>query len=59
MGESQYMPRHEECIDTTNGQDAGFEGFGVGYESSISITSDGNMVWNRLPTERGTASFRR
>ncbi len=42
-GESQYMPRHEECIDATNGQDAGFEGFGVGYEPSISITSDGNM----------------
>ena len=31
-GESVFMPRHEECIDPSNGQDPGYEGFGVGYE---------------------------
>ena len=25
-GESVFMPRHEECIDTSNGQDPGYEG---------------------------------
>ncbi len=38
-----YMPRHSECIDENNGQDAGFEGFGIGYEPSLSIDSKGNM----------------
>jgi len=42
-GESVFMPRHEECIDPSNGQDPGYEGFGVGYEPSISITTDGSM----------------
>ena len=32
FGEPIYMPRHEECIDTDNGQDPGYEGFGIGYE---------------------------
>jgi len=39
--QSQYMPRHEECVDEGNGQD--LPDFGVGYEPSISITSNGNM----------------
>ena len=43
FGEPIYMPRHEECIDTGNGQDEGYEGFGVGYEPSLSIDSKGNM----------------
>ncbi|MBT5255099.1 MAG: hypothetical protein HOL72_04990, partial [Euryarchaeota archaeon] len=34
--EPEYMPRHEECIDPDNGQDAGYEGYGVGYEPSLS-----------------------
>ena len=38
-----YMPRHEECIDMDNGQDAEYAGFGVGYEPSLSIDSKGNM----------------
>ena len=38
-----YMPRHEECIDADNGQDPGYEGFGIGYEPSLSIDSKGNM----------------
>ena len=37
------MPRHEECIDPDNGQDAGYEGYGVGYEPSLSIDSQGNL----------------
>ncbi|MGY8670397.1 MAG: hypothetical protein ACKVJ7_05040, partial [Candidatus Poseidoniales archaeon] len=43
LGEPVYMPRHEECIDADNGQDPGYEGFGVGYEPSLSIDSKGNM----------------
>ena len=43
LGEPIYMPRHEECIDTANGQDADYAGFGVGYEPSLSIDSKGNM----------------
>ena len=43
FGEPVYMPRHEECIDADNGQDPGYEGFGVGYEPSLSIDSKGNM----------------
>ena len=42
-GEPYYMPRHEECIDPDNGQDPGYEGYGIGYEPSISITNNGNM----------------
>ena len=38
-----YMPRHEECIDSDNGQDADYIGYGVGYEPSLSIDSMGNM----------------
>ena len=38
-----YMPRHEECIDMENGQDAEYAGYGVGYEPSLSIDSKGNM----------------
>jgi hypothetical protein len=38
-----YMPRHEECIDSDNGQDADYIGYGVGYEPSLSIDSKGNM----------------
>jgi hypothetical protein len=38
-----YMPRHEECIDMDNGQDAEYAGYGVGYEPSLSIDSKGNM----------------
>ncbi|MBT6844522.1 MAG: hypothetical protein HOA11_02060, partial [Euryarchaeota archaeon] len=41
--EPEYMPRHEECIDPDNGQDAGYEGYGVGYEPSLSIDSEGNL----------------
>ena len=37
------MPRHEECIDPDNGQDAGYEGYGIGYEPSLSIDSQGNL----------------
>ena len=40
-GESQYMPRHAECVDESNGQD--LPEYGIGYEPSISITSSGNM----------------
>ena len=43
FNEPIYMPRHEECIDVDNGQDPGYEGFGVGYEPSLSIDSKGNM----------------
>ena len=39
--QSVYLPRHEECIDESNGQD--LPEFGIGYEPSISITSNGNM----------------
>jgi hypothetical protein len=39
--QSIYMPRHEECVDESNGQD--LPEFGIGYEPSISITSNGNM----------------
>ncbi len=39
--ESQYLPRHPECVDESNGQD--LPEFGIGYEPSISITSNGNM----------------
>ncbi|MFQ3321601.1 MAG: hypothetical protein ACI9O1_000692 [Candidatus Thalassarchaeaceae archaeon] len=39
--DSQFMPRHEECIDDSNGQD--LPEYGIGYEPSISITSNGNM----------------
>ena len=42
-GEPIYMPRHEECIDPDNGQDPDYIGYGVGYEPSISIDSQGNM----------------
>jgi hypothetical protein len=38
-----YMPRHEECIDPDNGQEADYIGYGVGYEPSLSIDSKGNM----------------
>jgi|GEM_PF-120061 len=41
--EPEYMPRHEECIDPNNGQDEGYEGYGIGYEPSLSIDSQGNM----------------
>ena len=41
--EPEYLPRHEECIDTANGQDPGYEGYGVGYEPSLSIDSQGNL----------------
>ena len=41
--EPVYMPRHEECIDSENGQDAGYEGYGIGYEPSLSIDSQGNL----------------
>ena len=40
-GESQYLPRHPECVDDSNGQD--LPEYGIGYEPSISITSNGNM----------------
>ena len=43
LGEPIYMPRHEECIDMNNGQDAEYAGYGVGYEPSLSIDSKGNM----------------
>ena len=43
FGEPIYMPRHEECIDMDNGQDADYAGYGVGYEPSLSIDSMGNM----------------
>jgi len=43
FGEPIYMPRHEECIDMDNGQDAEYAGYGVGYEPSLSIDSLGNM----------------
>ena len=43
FGEPIYMPRHEECIDMNNGQDADYAGYGVGYEPSLSIDSMGNM----------------
>jgi len=42
-GEPKYMPRAEECIDENNGQDPGYEGYGIGYEPSLSIDSQGNM----------------
>jgi len=41
--EPEYMPRHEECIDLDNGQDVGYEGYGIGYEPSLSIDSQGNL----------------
>ena len=41
--EPEYMPRHEECIDTENGQDPGYEGYGIGYEPSLSIDKQGNL----------------
>ena len=41
--EPEYMPRHEECIDLENGQDPGYEGYGIGYEPSLSIDSQGNL----------------
>ncbi len=41
--EPEYMPRHEECIDPDNGQDVGYEGYGIGYEPSLSIDSQGNL----------------
>ena len=41
--EPEYMPRHDECIDPDNGQDAGYEGYGIGYEPSLSIESQGNL----------------
>jgi len=31
--ESQYMPRHPECVDDSNGQD--LPEYGIGYEPSI------------------------
>ena len=40
-GESLYMPRHEECVDEDNGQV--MPEYGIGYEPSISITSNGNI----------------
>ena len=43
LGEPIYMPRHEECIDMSNGQDEDYAGYGVGYEPSLSIDSKGNM----------------
>ena len=36
-----YMPRHEECIDPENGQDPDYIGYGVGYEPSLSFSSNG------------------
>jgi len=36
-----FMPRHEECIDPTNGQD--IPEFGIGYEPSLSMDSEGNL----------------
>ncbi|MDE0858008.1 MAG: hypothetical protein OSA38_05520 [Candidatus Poseidoniaceae archaeon] len=41
--EPEYMPRHEECIDPENGQDPGYEGYGIGYEPSLSIDKQGNL----------------
>ncbi|MDG1551596.1 MAG: hypothetical protein P8Q95_07730 [Candidatus Poseidoniaceae archaeon] len=41
--EPEYMPRHEECIDPNNGQDEGYIGYGIGYEPSLSIDSEGNL----------------
>jgi len=38
-----YMPRHSECIDPSNGQEEGYEGFGIGYEPSLAIDGEGNM----------------
>ncbi|MCH2359246.1 MAG: hypothetical protein MK235_07030, partial [Candidatus Poseidoniales archaeon] len=42
-GEPIYMPRHEECIDPDNGQDPDYIQYGIGYEPSLSIDSQGNM----------------
>ena len=41
--EPEYMPRHDECIDPNNGQDEGYIGYGIGYEPSLSIDSEGNL----------------
>jgi hypothetical protein len=43
FSEPIYMPRHEECIDENNGQDADYIQYGIGYEPSLSIDSKGNM----------------
>jgi len=40
-GEPVFMPRDEECIDETNGQT--YPEYGIGYEPSLSLDSDGNM----------------
>ena len=39
--ETQFLPRHEECVDDSNGQD--LPEYGIGYEPSISMTSNGNL----------------
>ena len=39
--EAVYMPRAEECIDESNGQD--LPEFGIGYEPSLAMDSEGNM----------------
>ena len=36
-----FLPRHEECIDPSNGQD--LPEFGIGYEPSLSMDSEGNL----------------
>ena len=41
--EPRYLPRDPACIDPDNGQDPGYEGYGVGYEPSLSVDSHGNM----------------
>ena len=40
-GEPVFMPRDEECIDETNGQT--YPEYGIGYEPSLSLDSEGNM----------------
>ena len=39
--EAVFMPRAEECIDESNGQD--LPEFGIGYEPSLAMDSEGNM----------------
>ncbi len=39
--ESIYMPRHPNCVDPNNGQD--MPEYGIGYEPSLAIDSQGNM----------------
>ena len=40
-GDSIFMPRDEDCIDTSNGQD--LPTYGIGYEPSLAIDGHGNM----------------